>query len=317
MVYSIGNDDEEGLRATAELAAARHPGLKASLPFLPARDSSYFLPKLRWVAERGKLLGLREGSRLVAYSGSFGIPGFRNVGAAGYSPEWCHGRVDDLDAYRAYSALYREQLAHWHGLGARVHAVSVYASEPAAETALALLGFGRIVMDAANPASVLPEPGGAPDGLKIRRAHPGDGGRLCSLNAALAGHIRAEPVCMPLARGMDAGSWERWLDGGDALAFLALDGDGRAVGYIKAEGAQDDVSDAVRDPGTLAISGMYVLPQARGRGIGGRLLAELSGLARNSGRPVVSVDCETTNPEAYSFWSRFFQPVSWSLERRT
>jgi hypothetical protein len=31
---------------------------------------------------------------------------------------------------------------------------------------------------------------------------------------------------------------------------------------------------------------------------------------------VISVDCETTNLEAYGFWSRWFWPVSWSLERR-
>ena len=30
----------------------------------------------------------------------------------------------------------------------------------------------------------------------------------------------------------------------------------------------------------------------------------------------LSVDCETANPEAYGFWTRWFQPVAWALERR-
>ena len=56
--------------------------------------------------------------------------------------------------------------------------------------------------------------------------------------------------------------------------------------------------------------------QARRAGVGGALLAALARVAAAAGRDLVSVDCETTNPEAYGFWSRWFHPVSWSLERR-
>ena len=34
------------------------------------------------------------------------------------------------------------------------------------------------------------------------------------------------------------------------------------------------------------------------------------------GMEIVSVDCETTNIEAYAFWTRRFHPVTWSYERR-
>jgi GNAT superfamily N-acetyltransferase len=61
---------------------------------------------------------------------------------------------------------------------------------------------------------------------------------------------------------------------------------------------------------------MFVEPALRGRGLGRELLAALVEHADAAGKSLVSVDCETTNPEAYAFWSARFRPVTWSFERR-
>ena len=88
------------------------------------------------------------------------------------------------------------------------------------------------------------------------------------------------------------------------------------MGFIKAQEPQADVSHAVHGPATLAINGTYVKPGSRSAGVGTLLLASLAGHARATGREIISVDCETANLEAYGFWSRWFMPVSWGLERR-
>jgi len=100
------------------------------------------------------------------------------------------------------------------------------------------------------------------------------------------------------------------------VAILAESGPA-ACGFIKAEEPQFDVTDAVHGPSTLAINGLFVRPPARRVGLATRLLAALVSHARGIGKEMMSVDCETTNLEAYAFWSRHFRPVAWGMERRT
>lgn len=182
--------------------------------------------------------------------------------------------------------------------------------------AFALTGFGRIVLDAARPTSeLLEELEEQPATKLIRRADLPDAEALAALDAELAAHIGASPVLMPRTRGRDAHAWRTWLQEPGAVAYLALDG-ARVVGFIKAQPPQCDVTDAVHAPGTLAINGMYVVPSRRRQGIARHLLLRLAREAALDQMPLMSVDCETLNPEAYGFWIRHFRPVTWSLERR-
>jgi GNAT superfamily N-acetyltransferase len=213
----------------------------------------------------------------------------------------------------------------WAGKGIRIHAAGLYATEAEALETFSLLGFGRIVMDAAAPvASILdavpPQPYGpslaSRPSVAIRPAEANrDLAALVWMNAALAAHIGAPPVFMPRTRGADGQEWEAWFREPEAVALIAEYG-GEACGYIKAQAPQFDVSDAVRYQGVLGINGLYVDPACRGKGIATALLRGLAEYARVAGYGTVSVDCETTNPEAYRFWTRFFEPVGWSLERR-
>jgi GNAT superfamily N-acetyltransferase len=88
------------------------------------------------------------------------------------------------------------------------------------------------------------------------------------------------------------------------------------VGYIKAQEPQFDVSYAVHGDETLGINGMFVEPEHRGTGIAQALLAATAREANRRGLRVLSVDHETANIEADGFWGRYFEPVSWALERR-
>jgi GNAT superfamily N-acetyltransferase len=227
--------------------------------------------------------------------------------------------VEGVDAFRAYRDLYRDLAPSFIEDGARIHAVSLYAQEAEALEAFSLTGFGRIVMDAARPTEELIRGLGGtrpPAGYAARRAGASDAAALAGLDARLAAHIAASPVLMPHPQGRDEGKWREWSDGKDAVAFVAGAADGKLCGFLKAEAPQFDVSDAVHSDTTLAIDGMFVAPEARAIGVGRCLLAVLAEHARAQGKALVSVDCETTNLEAYAFWSRRFRPVAWSLERR-
>jgi GNAT superfamily N-acetyltransferase len=299
-----------------------HRALRSELPFLPGRAPGDFLPRLRWLGENGVLLGLFEpGGRLRAYLGGFLIEDFRNAGPGAYAPDWGLGAAGSGGAgFDDLRLLYREAIPRYLELGARLHAVSIYASARDLLRAFALCGFGTIVLDAARPSpelsAELGDAGADPGAPAIRRAAPGDAPALARLGAALADHIGSPPVCMPRTRGEGADAWEEWLADPERVAFLSLGGKGEIVGFIKAEAPQVDVSYSVHDVKTLAINGMFLDPAFRGRGAARRLLATLVAHASEAGFSMISVDHETTNLEAMAFWSRFFRPVTYSMERR-
>jgi ribosomal protein S18 acetylase RimI-like enzyme len=220
--------------------------------------------------------------------------------------------------------------------GLAIHAIGIPACEPALLEEFSLLSWGRIVLDAARPAHELlaslpvsqegDTDSDAPS-LVVRRARPADAEALARLDQSLADHIAAPPVLMPDTRPSNTTEWREWLGEPENITVIA-ECDGRAVGFMKAAPPQMDVSWFVHSPHTLAICGLWVDPSCRGRHLGERLLRFLvtSALARqkdgaepgaaNDEELLVSVDCETHNPEARAFWLSHFEPVSWSFERR-
>jgi ribosomal protein S18 acetylase RimI-like enzyme len=195
-----------------------------------------------------------------------------------------------------------------------------------------MLSYGRIVLDAARPARELlavldATPGHSPESGReatvaapwVRKATKADAQALAKLDERLATHIGAAPVLMPGAHGSTIEEWEDWLEEPDTVTFVAESANGgqkKLFGFIKADPPHFDVSWFVHDRETLAICGLYVDPAHRGMNVGATLLRELAAHAVDRGYGLVSVDCETHNPEARAFWLSRFEPVSWSFERR-
>ena len=304
------------IAAAAALSVGAHEHLRSELPFLPARSTADFVPRIAWMTQNGTVLGRFEGTQLAAFLGAFPLADFRHAGPGSVSPDWCHGSGSGTDVASTYRQLYRALAPHLIAQGCRIHAFSFYASECQAIAAMGLTGFGHIVMDAGRPtAELLTELPAGPVDIDTYRAGPQDAVELAELDAALAAHIAAPPVFMPNPQPRSAVQWAEWLSMPGRVALLARR-HGRMVGFIKAEQPQFDVTYAVHGDSTLAINGMYVTPASRRAAVGRSLLASLVREAAATGKEIVSVDCETTNPEAYAFWSRWFRPVTWSLERR-
>lgn len=322
-VRALTGDD---VAAAAGVVAACHARLADRAPYLPRRTAEDYRGKLGWLIEHGIVLGRWRAGRLVAVVGGFVIDGFRHAGTGCFSPDWANGAADAATAFDDYRVLYREVAPRWVEAGARIHAMGVLASAEEAIEALSLTGFGRIVVDAAAPTAEVAAraaAGTTPDGVHgaghedvtVRRATEDDAAAIAAMEARLAAHIGASPIFFPDPRGADADWWRTWLAAPTSVAYLAETAGG-PVGYVKAEDPQDDVSDVVHDPSCLAVNGMYCDPAVRGRGIGTGLVAALAAHAADVGKPLMSVDCETHNLEAYGFWTRFFTPVTWGVERR-
>lgn len=138
---------------------------------------------------------------------------------------------------------------------------------------------------------------------------------LSALDASLARHISDPPVLMSDTRGDTVDGWVEWLADPDTVTFVAESAEG-LVGFVKADPPHFDVSWFVHDTATLAVCGLYVEHFARGMNVASSLLRALVTEGVMRGYSLISVDCETHNPEARSFWLSRFGPVSWTFERR-
>lgn len=305
----------------AQIALASHSGLQARYPWLPERSAEDFATRIGWVVREGWVLGAFAGHELAGYMGAFSLEDYRCLGPASLTPDWCLGVAAGVDAVAVTRDLVCAALATIHDASRRIHAVGVPAHRDDIREQLELTGYGRIVIDAARPTSELRtclEAVPPLTGVSIRRAGPADAPALAGMDGRLAAHLVTAPVLMPIPDeflGHSVASWVEWLAQAEAVAFVA-EVDGSPVGFMKAQEPQLDVSFTVHGAGTLAINGAWVDPGARRRGLSTRLLAAVVDDAHARGKGMVSVDCETANTHAYGFWRRWFEPVTWSLERR-
>ena len=186
------------------------------------------------------------------------------------------------------------------------------------EAAFVQLGFGRFLANRASPVSQVRAAlagQSVPAGCTVTPASADQATDLSRLHALLKGHLEASPVFLTEAAVWPPERWTDWLRRESSIGFVASYG-GTPVGYIKAEEPQSDVSYAVHGGEVLAIDGMLVEAVHRGTGVAQALLAAVATAADHRGLKVLSVDHETANLEAQQFWGRYFEPVSWALERR-
>jgi len=339
--------DAKRIEEASAIALENHIALTRANPWLPTRALEDFILRIEWMTNEGTVYGLESGGSLRSFLGWFPLENFRNLGPGALTPDWCVGVRNDANAQRdgvnarevsrLISPLFRRLLEDVKLAGIPVHALGVPATESALLDECSLLGYGRIVLDAARPASdLLAEIGEPPrefrssgmstreisprePELRIRSATKADAPALSELDAKLAKHIGEPPVLMPDAHGSTIAEWEEWLGDPEAVTFVAESSDDvawRPVGFIKADPPHMDVSWFVHGELTLAICGLYVDPTCRGKNLGARLVRAIAAHAAARGRNLVSVDCETHNPEARAFWLSRFKPVTWSFERR-
>jgi GNAT superfamily N-acetyltransferase len=313
----LANSDHAA--AASILIQKNYSSLQKNCPFLPTKTSVDFQPRIEWVMREGQVFGVFEGDRLSSFFGAFTIENFRSEGLGALTPDWCLFTEPNTNGRRNLIALYKTMISTILQQGIKMHAISVYSHNQEIKEIFDLCAYGRIVMDAASSRDslfeVLDKMIFNHSSLCIKNADVEDAKTLAALDTLLAEHISSIPVLMPRAHGSTAIEWENWLKEEDSVAFLAIY-NGNPVGFIKAQNPQFDVTFSVHDARTLAINGLFLLPEARGLNIAQKLLNSIIVEAKNRDKSLISVDCETMNPEAYGFWNRYFTPLSWCLLRR-
>lgn len=286
-------------------------------PVLPEID---ILPDLKFFAEVGLGVAAIEDECMLGYLCAWPPieDAFNTTGVKGtFVPIHAHGVRGDLPEKvreKLYSGMYQAAAEKWVREGILSHGISLYTHDAPALTSFFTNGFGMRCIDAIRPMEklvslevVLPE------GVKVSyRELPREQWiRLLPMHNALRAHLGCSPAFM---RFPSITEDEMYQGAGEDIRYFAAEVKGQDIAYIKLGKAGETFVSEVND--IMNICGAYCIPEFRGKGIFHNLLAYLITILQNEGYLYLGVDMESINPNARSFWRKYFIEYTNSVVRR-
>jgi len=304
----------DDIPAAAALFAGDMVALLRSAPVLAPELSNRetVAALLANLGKRSSGLAARLNGRLVGYFGWYILPDFRGAGQlAAYVPEWAHSSQAE-DQSRIYQALYSDASRLWTDQGCQVHAITQLAHNEAERDLWFWNGFGLLVVDAVRPMEPLEGSSSTP--LTIRKADLGDAEILHTLDIEHRQHYIQPPILMAPREVTSPEAFAEFIHRPENAVWMACDGL-EPVGFIRFDAYEVEAARLLEGEGMAFISGAYVRPAYRQQGAARAMLnAALVDFAARGYRRCV-LDFESFNPQARSFWLRYFQPVAYSLMR--
>lgn len=299
---------KEWLPQAHALAEQNYAEARVLLPTLPDTP----VPPLDHFAENGMGVAAVEDGRLLGFLGGYlpFKPVYCTPDAAGvWSPLHAHA-VQKENREKIWQRLYQAAGEKWADAGAAYHSITLYTHDTDVQKALFFYGFGARCTDLIRPVT---DPGlHVPSNLRFEELPTEESARLRPLRRALAEHLGRSPAFMRHTND-EMNAYLNRKEEQSARLFAAFDGD-TLIAYMEFE--DEGESFASWAPGTANICGAYCLPEYRGQGIAQALLSFMVRTLREEGYTRLGVDCETFNPTAIRFWSKYFTPYTTSVVRR-
>lgn len=279
---------------------------------VPALPKEVKLPSLETLAANGLGVAAVEGEELLGFLGAYGPwePVFCTQDVRGvFSPIHAHGARREKRTL-IYQRMYQAAAEKWVKAGASSHAISLYAHDAQAKDAFYPYGFGMRCMDLIRDLS---EPEGQNNAQCEYFELPSDCQQaLRPLRRALSDYLAQSPSFMCQTEA-DLQAWIIRREKNPPRTFVAVR-DGRIIAYIEVTERGENF--AVNGPETRNICGAYCLPDCRGENVARGLLCHIIRTLKSEGFSRLGVDCESFNPTALHFWSKYFTPYTNSVVRR-
>lgn len=304
----------EHLSEASELFIENFRQLRQAVPETPAAFEDLAFVRERLAGLFGQCPGLvaLDGDQLVGYLGWFLVDDLRGTGRKGaYCPEWGHATTE-RNRPAIYRGLYRAAAALWTEAGCKMHALTLLASDQVGVQVWFWNGFGLTVVDGIRgmePLGAFPSPQ-----LPVRKAVAAEAEALSRLDAEHCRHYSEAPIFMAPREGEAPEQRVAFMQAGANSIWAAYDGD-EPIGFIQFEADYDDACTLVRSADRIAVTGAYVRPEYRGLKLAQIILSSALQDYARAGFQRCSVDFESFNPEAATFWMRHFKPVCYSLIR--
>ena len=282
-------------RHRVRILPSRYEEANVVLPLL--KDSIRTLPGVVAIENR-KLLGYLNGRLLRDWRGK------RSV----FVPFWGHA-VAGEKRRKMLEQMYAQLSKAWIKNGCFTHLISVLVNDKEMINTLFWHGFGMAVVDTMRDFSNMRGPVA---GVEIRRANIDDLDVIVSLDHELARYLAGPPIFVAMTEKRSKEYHEKWLSKSKNALWLASD-KGEVVSYMKICPLNEDY--VITDEKTAWIQGAYTKERLRGKGIGTALLKRSLDWAQSQGYERCAVDFESENASANAFWTKYFEPVCFSLIR--
>lgn len=305
---------KEHIPEAAALFVQNYKRLRLAIPVLPdlMEDEIHVEKMLAGCFDASSGIVALEQGCLVGYICWFLVERFRGTDRKGaYVPEWGFGCVEE-NKEKIIQAMYRAAGESWAAAGCQVHAITLLANDRSAEKAWFWNGFGLTVVDAIRPMSPLQTASNS--NLLIRKATQDDVEALTELDKEHWKHYSRSPIFMPPRPGKSLDENIEFLSRPKNSIWIARDENGLA-GFIRYEGYDFDGVAIVESEDGVTITGAYVRPAYRGQKVAVALLDAALRDYQARGLKYCAVNFESFNPEAASFWMKYFEPVCFSLLR--
>jgi len=307
MATKIVPFDEKYLEDAARLVQTRYKALRQRLPVMPQRfEQEEALLELMEELREGMhgVAALRDG-KMVGFLAGLVIHKFMGKRSA-YSPIWANGVVQE-DSQRIYEEMYTHLADIWVADDCDLHLLTLLADDAQNLQSWQWLGFGMNNVDAVRGLDAVE---GLPPQVEMRQAGEKDIRTLSRLGKSLEAHLATSPTFFIHSLG-DFG--ERLETAGEAVWLAEVEGE--TAGFITMEPGTSCECEFLKDERTINIAGTFTEDNWRGKGVATALLNQGLTWAKHAGYERCTVDFETGNPLARRFWSRWFQPVGYSLMR--
>jgi GNAT superfamily N-acetyltransferase len=314
---------EEHIEQAIKIVLANYRMERQFVPILPQEEKlplKNLLPDMKHFVKAGLGKAVVENHQLLGFccgyqpiEDVFGTTGVRGS----FIPIHGHGIATNIigkDRDRMYSRLYQATAEEWVKIGIRSHAIALYPHDRTAINSFFYNGFGLRCMDLIRSLDSDLESVRHPSAIKdiryqeVERENWKD---LLILHNGLLGHLGSSPVFMSFPKMDQKVLYKHAPEG--VRYFAAYIGK-EPVAYIKL--AKTGENFVTEHAGMQNICGAFCSPEYRGTGIYHNLLAYVIAQLRLEGYQLLGVDCESINPTARAFWTKYFIEYTHSVVRR-
>jgi GNAT superfamily N-acetyltransferase len=320
---NVVNFSEEHIEQAIKIVLANYRMERQFVPVLPQEEKlplKNLLPDMEHFVKAGLGKAVVEKHQLLGFfcgycpiEDVFGTTGVRGT----FAPIHGHGVATHIigkDRDRMYSGLYQAAADKWVKAGIRSHAIALYTHDKTAINSFFYNGFGLRCMDLIRSLEVELESVRNPSVVKdirYREVEREEWKDLLILHNGLLEYLGDSPVFMPFPKMDQKALYERASE--EVRYFAAYIGK-EPVAYIKL--AKTGENFVTEHAGMQNICGAFCSSKYRGVGIYHNLLSYVIAQLRLEGYQLLGVDCESFNPAARAFWTKYFIEYTHSVVRR-
>jgi GNAT superfamily N-acetyltransferase len=301
---------EEYIDEALKLVLNAYTEEREMIEYLPNVDYSTILKeKIQNLFKTGLGIVALVNGTVIGFLVGYEIEEFWGKCKGIYCPLYGHGAVKE-NRHIIYQQLYEKAAKIWVEKDIMQHAITLYAQDAIALNTWFRLGFGMRCVDGIREVASIND---QKPKVTIKKAEMKDIVSLEIIDKKHNQYYRSSPLFMPVKEQNSVKELTQWLNQKNHHLWIAYSGD-QIIGYMRIEPTGESYITSYKD--IMNITGAYVDPVHRGKGIGETLLNSIQKWLAKNNYSLCGVDYESFNISGSRFWEKYFTPYTYSLVRR-